>query len=129
MRRDHDVDDDDSRADQRTDDDVGDEDEEAQAPGDVDRDEPCQLEPRDALQLPRPLRSHDVPWHRQPLESRQLRLEPRQRRPRQVTDGARAGYAPPVIRELLEARASEDYELYARTINPQFMRVLKTIGF
>src|SRR6266498_3423840 len=34
-----------------------------------------------------------------------------------------------VIRELLEARAGEDYELYARTINPQFMRVLKTIGF
>jgi len=34
-----------------------------------------------------------------------------------------------VIRDLLEARAGEDYELYARTINPQFMRVLKTIGF
>jgi ornithine--oxo-acid transaminase len=34
-----------------------------------------------------------------------------------------------VIRELLEARGGEDYELYARTINPQFMRVLKTIGF
>jgi ornithine--oxo-acid transaminase len=34
-----------------------------------------------------------------------------------------------VIRELLEARAGEDYELYARTINPQFMRVLKRIGF
>jgi ornithine--oxo-acid transaminase len=34
-----------------------------------------------------------------------------------------------VIRELLEARAGEDYELYARTINPQLMRVLKTIGF
>jgi ornithine--oxo-acid transaminase len=34
-----------------------------------------------------------------------------------------------VIRELLDARAGEDYELYARTINPQFMRVLKTIGF
>jgi ornithine--oxo-acid transaminase len=41
----------------------------------------------------------------------------------------RARYAPNVIRELLEARAGEDYELYARTINPQFMRVLKTIGF
>jgi ornithine--oxo-acid transaminase len=38
-------------------------------------------------------------------------------------------YAPPVIRELLEARVGEEYELYARTINPQFMRVLKTIGF
>ena len=34
-----------------------------------------------------------------------------------------------MIRELLEARAGEDYDLYARTINPQFMRVLKTIGF
>jgi len=34
-----------------------------------------------------------------------------------------------VIRELLEARAGEDYELYGRTINPQFMRVLRTIGF
>jgi 4-aminobutyrate aminotransferase-like enzyme len=34
-----------------------------------------------------------------------------------------------VIRELLETRAGEDYELYARTINPQFMRVLRTIGF
>ena len=34
-----------------------------------------------------------------------------------------------MIRELLEARAGDDYELYARTINPQFMRVLKTIGF
>jgi ornithine--oxo-acid transaminase len=34
-----------------------------------------------------------------------------------------------VIRELLEDRAGEDYELYARTINPQFMRVLKAIGF
>jgi ornithine--oxo-acid transaminase len=34
-----------------------------------------------------------------------------------------------VIRELLEDRAGEDYDLYARTINPQFMRVLKTIGF
>jgi ornithine--oxo-acid transaminase len=34
-----------------------------------------------------------------------------------------------VIRELVEARSGEEYELYARTINPQFMRVLKTIGF
>ena len=41
----------------------------------------------------------------------------------------RERYAPPVIRELLETRAGEDYELYARTINPRFMRVLKTIGF
>jgi ornithine--oxo-acid transaminase len=38
-------------------------------------------------------------------------------------------YAPCVISELLQAHAGEDYELYARTINPQFMRVLKTIGF
>jgi ornithine--oxo-acid transaminase len=34
-----------------------------------------------------------------------------------------------VIRELLEKRAGEDYELYSRTINPQFVRVLRTIGF
>ena len=34
-----------------------------------------------------------------------------------------------MIGELLEARAGEEYELYARTINPRFMRVLKTIGF
>ncbi len=34
-----------------------------------------------------------------------------------------------MIRELLETRVGEDYELYARSINPQFMRVLKTIGF
>jgi len=34
-----------------------------------------------------------------------------------------------VIRELLEQRAGEEYELYARAINPQFVRVLKTIGF
>ena len=34
-----------------------------------------------------------------------------------------------MIRELLDARAGEEYELYGRTINPQFMRVLKTIGF
>ena len=34
-----------------------------------------------------------------------------------------------MIRELLEQRAGEDYDLYARTINPQFMKVLRTIGF
>ena len=34
-----------------------------------------------------------------------------------------------MIRELLAARAGEEYDLYARTINPQFMRVLRTIGF
>jgi ornithine--oxo-acid transaminase len=34
-----------------------------------------------------------------------------------------------VIRELLDTRSGEDYELYARGINPQFMRVLRTIGF
>jgi ornithine--oxo-acid transaminase len=34
-----------------------------------------------------------------------------------------------VIRELLETHAGEDYDLYARSINPQFMRVLRTIGF
>ncbi len=34
-----------------------------------------------------------------------------------------------MIRELLEDRVGEDYDLYARTINPQFVRVLRTIGF
>ena len=34
-----------------------------------------------------------------------------------------------MIRELIEARSGEEYELYARTVNPQFMRLLKTIGF
>src|SRR5207247_1058916 len=34
-----------------------------------------------------------------------------------------------MLRELLEARSGEDYELYAQTINPQFVRVLRTIGF
>jgi ornithine--oxo-acid transaminase len=34
-----------------------------------------------------------------------------------------------VIRELLEARAGEDLDLYARYVNPQFVRVLRTIGF
>jgi ornithine--oxo-acid transaminase len=34
-----------------------------------------------------------------------------------------------VIRELIEARSGEEYDLYSRTINPQFMRLLKTIGF
>ena len=34
-----------------------------------------------------------------------------------------------MIRELLESRAGEDYELYARTINPRFVKVLRTIGF
>ena len=34
-----------------------------------------------------------------------------------------------MIRGLLEERAGEDYDLYAQTINPQFMRVLRTIGF
>jgi ornithine--oxo-acid transaminase len=40
-----------------------------------------------------------------------------------------AGDTCAVIRELLESRAGEDYDLYARTINPQFMRLLKTLGF
>ena len=33
------------------------------------------------------------------------------------------------IRELVQARQEESLELWARTINPQFARVLKTIGF
>jgi ornithine--oxo-acid transaminase len=34
-----------------------------------------------------------------------------------------------VIHELLESRTGDDYELYARGINPQFVRVLRAIGF
>ena len=33
------------------------------------------------------------------------------------------------LAELLEARAGEELELHARTINPQFVRMLRTIGF
>jgi ornithine--oxo-acid transaminase len=33
------------------------------------------------------------------------------------------------LRELLEARRGEDLDLWARTINPQFVRVLRTIDF
>jgi ornithine--oxo-acid transaminase len=33
------------------------------------------------------------------------------------------------LRNLLEAREGEDLDLWARTINPQFARVLRTIGF
>jgi ornithine--oxo-acid transaminase len=33
------------------------------------------------------------------------------------------------VRDLVAARGSESIELWARTINPQFARVLKTIGF
>jgi ornithine--oxo-acid transaminase len=35
----------------------------------------------------------------------------------------------PGIRELVEARGGESLELWAKSINPQFTRVLKTIGF
>jgi ornithine--oxo-acid transaminase len=34
-----------------------------------------------------------------------------------------------MLRELLEQHAGDDFELYARTINPQFVRLLRTIGF
>src|SRR5881394_4435267 len=33
------------------------------------------------------------------------------------------------LEALLDSRRGEDLELYARTINPQFVRVLRTIGF
>ncbi len=33
------------------------------------------------------------------------------------------------LRELLDSRRGEDLDLWARTINPQFVRVLRTIGF
>src|SRR5437763_14989714 len=32
------------------------------------------------------------------------------------------------LEELLDSRRGEDLELWARTINPQFVRVLRTIG-
>ncbi len=38
-------------------------------------------------------------------------------------------YPRPVIRELLAERAGGEFELHARTINPQFVRMLRTIGF
>ena len=34
-----------------------------------------------------------------------------------------------MIRELLDARAGEDYDLFARTINPLRVRVFRAIGF
>jgi len=34
-----------------------------------------------------------------------------------------------MIRELLDAHRGDELELYARTINPQFVRLLRTIGF
>src|SRR5438034_7383974 len=34
-----------------------------------------------------------------------------------------------MIRELLEGAAGREFELHARTINPQFVRMLRTIGF
>src|SRR5881275_2993252 len=33
------------------------------------------------------------------------------------------------LRELLSARAGEEFDLHARTINPQFVKLLRTIGF
>src|SRR5204862_7565301 len=33
------------------------------------------------------------------------------------------------LRELLEQHRGEELDLYARTINPQFVRLLRTIGF
>src|SRR5919197_1985721 len=99
---------------------------------------------------PRPGRQHSRPPRWRP---RQLRRQPRWRS-RQVSSGPprpprdespdrgsrrsarirrgvarRQRYAPRVIRELLEARSGEDYDLYTSGINPQFMRVLRTIGF
>jgi len=33
------------------------------------------------------------------------------------------------LAELLAARAGEEFELHARTVNPQFVRMLRAIGF
>ncbi|TML59498.1 MAG: aminotransferase class III-fold pyridoxal phosphate-dependent enzyme, partial [Actinobacteria bacterium] len=34
-----------------------------------------------------------------------------------------------MVRELIASGAGREYDLYAKTINPQFVRVLRTIGF
>ena len=34
-----------------------------------------------------------------------------------------------MVRELIDAGAGREYDLYGKTINPQFVRVLRTIGF
>ena len=34
-----------------------------------------------------------------------------------------------MLRELIDGRTGDDYDLYGKTINPQFVRVLRTIGF
>ena len=34
-----------------------------------------------------------------------------------------------MIRELLDEHRGDELDLYARTINPQFIRLLRTIGF
>ena len=34
-----------------------------------------------------------------------------------------------MVRELIAEGAGREYDLYAETINPQFIRVLRTIGF
>ena len=36
---------------------------------------------------------------------------------------------PGELSQLLAQRAGEDHELYARYVNPQFVRILRTIGF
>ena len=41
-------------------------------------------------------------------------------------DGKKVGLS---VRELVAARGGESLELWGKTINPQFTRVLKTIGF
>ena len=42
---------------------------------------------------------------------------------------ARANLEPVKLRELLESRAGEDLDTYARGINPQLVKILRTIGF
>src|SRR5439155_4183944 len=48
---------------------------------------------------------------------------------RTIMHGTLTRVAPFSIRELIERNRGRELELHARTINPQFVRVLETIGF
>ena len=65
------------------------------------------------------------------VDSRALRHHPPIRFGARRSEALRLGYSQvmPGIRELVAARGGESLELWAKTINPQFARVLKTIGF
>src|SRR5579884_2532318 len=52
--------------------------------------------------------------------------EPRNENARWVQSGSMSDFS---LEALLDSRRGEDLNLWARTINPQFVRVLRTIGF